>query len=77
MHLLVLEANHHAEDLEDTCGLTSGQIYGELALDQFFTMRPLLDWAYRTLIRVCTCAEAGAQAQVTTLGAGARARSKS
>jgi len=38
------------KDLEDTYGLTAGQIFhGELALDQFFTMRPLLDWArYRT-----------------------------
>jgi phytoene dehydrogenase-like protein len=34
------------QDLEDTYGLTSGHIFhGELALDQFFTMRPLLDWA--------------------------------
>jgi phytoene dehydrogenase-like protein len=34
------------KDLEDTYGLTSGHIFhGELALDQFFTMRPLLDWA--------------------------------
>jgi len=40
------------QDLEDTYGLTSGHIFhGELALDQFFTMRPLLDWArYRTPI---------------------------
>src|SRR5216684_1853953 len=40
------------QDLEDTYGLTGGQIFhGELALDQFFTMRPLLDWArYRTPI---------------------------
>ncbi len=39
-------------DLERTYGLTGGQIFhGELALDQFFTMRPLLDWArYRTPI---------------------------
>jgi phytoene dehydrogenase-like protein len=38
------------QDLEDTYGLTGGHIFhGELALDQFFTMRPLLDWArYRT-----------------------------
>ena len=37
-------------DLEEKYGLTGGQIFhGELALDQFFTMRPLLDWArYRT-----------------------------
>jgi phytoene dehydrogenase-like protein len=40
------------QDLEDTYGLTGGQIFhGELALDQFFTMRPLLDWArYKTPI---------------------------
>lgn len=40
-------------DLEDTFGLTMGHIFhGELALDQFFTMRPLLDWArYRTPIQ--------------------------
>ncbi len=40
------------QDLEDTYGLTSGHIFhGELALDQFFTMRPLLDFArYQTPI---------------------------
>lgn len=40
------------KDLEDTYGLTGGHIFhGELSLDQFFTMRPLLDWArYRTPI---------------------------
>jgi phytoene dehydrogenase-like protein len=40
-------------DLEEHYGLTGGQIFhGELALDQFFTMRPLLDWArYRTPIQ--------------------------
>ncbi|HUI85008.1 MAG TPA: NAD(P)/FAD-dependent oxidoreductase [Candidatus Binatia bacterium] len=40
-------------DLEQTWGLTGGHIFhGELALDQLFTMRPLLDWAqYRTPIR--------------------------
>ena len=39
-------------DLEEVYGLTGGQIFhGELALDQFFTMRPLLDWArYKTPI---------------------------
>jgi phytoene dehydrogenase-like protein len=39
-------------DLEDIYGLTGGQIYhGEPALDQLFTMRPLLGWAqYRTPI---------------------------
>jgi phytoene dehydrogenase-like protein len=40
-------------DLEETYGLTGGQIFhGDLALDQFFTMRPLLDWArYKTPIQ--------------------------
>ncbi len=39
-------------DLEEKYGLTGGQIFhGDLALDQFFTMRPLLDWArYKTPI---------------------------
>ena len=37
-------------DLEQTYGLTGGHVlHGEPALDQLFTMRPLLDWAqYRT-----------------------------
>jgi phytoene dehydrogenase-like protein len=41
------------QDLEDTYGLTGGHIFhGELSLDQFFTMRPLLDWArYKTPIK--------------------------
>jgi phytoene dehydrogenase-like protein len=41
------------KDLEDKYGLSGGHIFhGELALDQFFTMRPLLDWArYRTPIQ--------------------------
>ena len=40
-------------DLERTYGLTGGHIFhGELALDQLFTMRPLLDWArYRMPLR--------------------------
>ena len=39
-------------DLEENYGMTGGQIFhGDLALDQFFTMRPLLDWArYKTPI---------------------------
>jgi phytoene dehydrogenase-like protein len=39
-------------DLEEQYGLTGGHIFhGELALDQIFTMRPMLDWArYRTPI---------------------------
>jgi phytoene dehydrogenase-like protein len=40
-------------DLEDKYGLTSGHPYhGELALDQLFTMRPVLGWArYRTPVQ--------------------------
>jgi phytoene dehydrogenase-like protein len=40
-------------DLEETYGLTGGHIFhGELALDQLFTMRPLLDCArYRTPLK--------------------------
>jgi phytoene dehydrogenase-like protein len=40
-------------ELESKYGLTGGHIFhGELALDQLFTMRPLLGWArYRTPIR--------------------------
>jgi phytoene dehydrogenase-like protein len=40
------------QDLENVYGLTNGHIFhGELSLDQFFTMRPLLDWArYKTPI---------------------------
>jgi phytoene dehydrogenase-like protein len=39
-------------DLEASYGLTGGHIFhGELALDQVFTMRPIMDWArYRTPI---------------------------
>ncbi len=41
------------EDLEQTYALTGGHIFhGELALDQLFTMRPLLEWAkYRTPVQ--------------------------
>jgi phytoene dehydrogenase-like protein len=40
-------------DLEETYGLTGGHVFhGEPALDQLFTMRPLLDWArYRMPVR--------------------------
>ena len=40
-------------DLEETYGLTGGHVFhGESALDQVFTMRPLLGWAqYRTPVR--------------------------
>lgn len=38
------------QDLESTYGFTGGHVFhGELALDQLFTMRPVLDWArYKT-----------------------------
>jgi phytoene dehydrogenase-like protein len=41
------------KDLETSYGFTGGHIFhGELALDQLFTMRPILDWArYKTPIR--------------------------
>jgi phytoene dehydrogenase-like protein len=41
------------QDLESIYGFTGGHIFhGELALDQLFTMRPVLDWArYKTPIR--------------------------
>jgi phytoene dehydrogenase-like protein len=41
------------KDLEDTFALTGGHVlHGEAALDQLFTMRPLLNWAqYRTPVR--------------------------
>ena len=40
-------------DLETTYGLTGGHpFHGELALDQIFTMRPLIGWArYRTPVK--------------------------
>jgi phytoene dehydrogenase-like protein len=41
------------KDLQEQYGLTGGHIFhGELALDQLFTMRPLLNWSqYRTPIQ--------------------------
>jgi phytoene dehydrogenase-like protein len=64
------------QDLEDTYGLTGGHIFhGELALDQFFTMRPLLDWArYRTPIRNLYLCGSGTHPGVgLTGGSGANA----
>ena len=48
-------------ELESKYGLTGGHIFhGELALDQLFTMRPLLGWArYRTPIRALYMCGAG------------------
>jgi phytoene dehydrogenase-like protein len=51
----IVEAAHviTPQDLETTYGFTGGHIFhGELALDQLFTMRPVLDWArYQTPVR--------------------------
>jgi len=64
------------KDLEDTYGLTGGHIFhGELALDQFFTMRPLLDWArYKTPIeRLFLCGSGTHPGTGLTGGSGANA----
>jgi len=64
------------QDLEETYGLTGGHIFhGELALDQFFTMRPLLDWArYRTPVRNLYLCGSGTHPGVgLTGGSGANA----
>jgi len=51
----LVEAAHvlTPEDLERDYGFTGGHIFhGEIALDQIFTMRPVLDWArYQTPVR--------------------------
>jgi phytoene dehydrogenase-like protein len=63
-------------DLEEKYGLTGGQIFhGDLALDQFFTMRPLLDWArYRTPIQSLYLCGSGTHPGVgLTGGSGANA----
>ena len=64
------------KDLEETYGLTGGHIFhGELALDQFFTMRPLLDWArYQTPIeRLYLCGNGTHPGTGLTGGSGANA----
>jgi phytoene dehydrogenase-like protein len=63
-------------DLEETYGLTGGQIFhGELALDQIFTMRPMLDWArYRTPIEnLYVCGSGTHPGTGLTGGSGANA----
>ena len=63
-------------DLEEKYGLTGGQIFhGELALDQFFTMRPLLDWArYQTPIEnLYLCGSGTHPGSGLTGGSGANA----
>ena len=64
------------KDLEDTYGLTGGHIFhGELSLDQFFTMRPLLDWArYQTPIgKLYLCGNGTHPGTGLTGGSGANA----
>lgn len=64
------------QDLEDNYGLTGGHIFhGELALDQFFTMRPLLDWArYQTPIQnLFLCGSGTHPGSGLTGGSGANA----
>ena len=64
------------QDMEDVYGLTGGQIFhGDLALDQFFTMRPLLDWArYRTPIeKLYLCGSGTHPGAGLTGGSGANA----
>jgi phytoene dehydrogenase-like protein len=64
------------KDLEQTYGLTGGHIFhGELALDQLFTMRPLLDWAqYGTPIRnLYLCGSGTHPGNGLTGGSGANA----
>jgi phytoene dehydrogenase-like protein len=64
------------KDLEETYGLTGGHIFhGELALDQFYTMRPLLDWArYQTPIeRLYLCGNGTHPGTGLTGGSGANA----
>jgi phytoene dehydrogenase-like protein len=64
------------KDLEETYGFTGGHIFhGELALDQMFTMRPLLDWArYRTPIQnLYLCGSGTHPGDGLTGGSGANA----
>lgn len=64
------------QDLETTYGLTGGHIFhGELSLDQFFTMRPLLGWArYGTPIQNLYLCGSGTHPGVgLTGGSGANA----
>jgi phytoene dehydrogenase-like protein len=64
------------KDLERIYGLTGGHIFhGELALDQLFTMRPLLDWAqYRTPIKgLYLCGSGTHPGNGLTGGSGANA----
>ncbi len=75
-HLILRHQIITPKDLEETYGLTGGHIFhGELALDQFFTMRPLLDWArYQTPIeRLYLCGSGTHPGTGLTGGSGANA----
>jgi phytoene dehydrogenase-like protein len=64
------------QDLETTYGFTGGHVFhGELALDQLFTMRPVLDWArYKTPIRgLFLCGSGTHPGNGLTGGSGANA----
>ncbi|MBI3406139.1 MAG: NAD(P)/FAD-dependent oxidoreductase [Acidobacteria bacterium] len=64
------------QDLENTFSLTDGHIFhGELALDQLFTMRPLLNWArYATPIKnLFLCGSGTHPGNGLTGGSGANA----
>jgi len=74
--LIVAQQIITPKDLEETYGLTGGHIFhGELAFDQFFTMRPLLDWArYLTPIeRLFLCGSGTHPGTGLTGGSGANA----
>ena len=62
------------KDLEETYGLTEGHVFhAEEALDQVFTMRPLLGWArYRTPIRGLYLCGAGTHPGGGVTGANGR-----
>jgi len=67
------------QDLETSYGFTGGHIFhGELALDQLFTMRPVLDWArYKTPIRgLYLCGSATHPGNGLTGASGANAASE-
>jgi len=57
-------------DLEETYGLSGGHLFhGELALDQLFTMRPVLGWArYRTPVHGLYLCGAGTHPGIGTNG---------
>jgi phytoene dehydrogenase-like protein len=64
------------EDLETCYGFTGGHIFhGDLALDQLFTMRPVLDWArYKTPVRgLFLCSSGTHPGNGLTGGSGANA----